>query len=258
MSCALVNRGHHNFSTTFIELSTISVRQSPSSQQPCILHEHTTLKSSAHMKTVLHVGCGIPLADKLHAAFRGEGWSQIRLDIDPSVKPDIVTTMTNMPEISTASVDAVWSSHNLEHLYAHEVPLALAEFRRVLKPDGFALITLPDLQQVALLIADGKLDEPAYISKAGPISALDMVYGLRPALARGTTFMAHRCGFTAKTLMKGLEDARFAHVIVQRYRRSFELWALAFKRTPSEADVAVVAAATIEARRGPTTPLPAA
>jgi SAM-dependent methyltransferase len=210
------------------------------------------------MKTVLHVGCGIPRADKLHAAFRGEGWSEIRLDINPNVKPDIVTTMTKMPEVSTESVDAVWSSHNLEHVYAHEVPLALTEFRRVLKPDGFALITLPDLQQVALLIANDKLDEPAYVSPAGPISPLDMVYGLRPALARGVTFMAHRCGFTAKTLMKSLEDARFAHVIVHRYRPSFELWALAFKRKPKEADAAAIAAATIEARRGPATPLPAA
>jgi len=32
-----------------------------------------------------------------------------------------------MPMVASRSYDAIWSSHNLGHLYAHEVPLALAE-----------------------------------------------------------------------------------------------------------------------------------
>ena len=36
--------------------------------------------------------------------------------------------MTDMSMVDSAAVDAVWSSHNLEHLYAHEVPVALGEF----------------------------------------------------------------------------------------------------------------------------------
>jgi len=50
----------------------------------------------------------------------------------------------------------------LAPLRAHEVPLALAEFKRVLKPDGFALITLPELEAVASLVLDQGLDEVAY------------------------------------------------------------------------------------------------
>ena len=38
------------------------------------------------------------------------------------------------------SVDAILSSQNIEHLYPHEVALALKEFLRVLRPDGFAVI----------------------------------------------------------------------------------------------------------------------
>jgi predicted SAM-dependent methyltransferase len=47
-----------------------------------------------------------------------------------------------MSALATGSVDAVVSSHNMEHLYPHEVPLALAEFVRVLKPDWRALAVL--------------------------------------------------------------------------------------------------------------------
>jgi len=71
------------------------------------------------------------------------------LDIDPSVAPDIVGTMTDMSAVATASIDAIFSSHNIEHLYPHEVPIALAEFLRVLKDDGFAVVTCPDLRSQA-------------------------------------------------------------------------------------------------------------
>jgi hypothetical protein len=45
------------------------------------------------------------------------------------LNPDIVGTMTDMSAVADASVDALFSSHNIEHLYPHEVPVALAEFR---------------------------------------------------------------------------------------------------------------------------------
>lgn len=57
--------------------------------------------------------------------------------------------MTAMPEVPAASVDAIFFSHNIEYLEAHEEPIALAEFRRVLRPGGFVLITCPDLKAIA-------------------------------------------------------------------------------------------------------------
>ncbi len=183
-------------------------------------------------KLVLHVGCGQYNPNKLHAAFRGEEWTEVRLDIDEGVRPDVVATMTDMPMVEPESVDAVWSSHNLEHLHAHEVPIALGEFYRVLKPGGFALMTLPDLQQVAALVAQGKLEDVASTSPAGPIAAIDMIYGHRASIARGNTFMAHKTGFTARTLGLVLRKAGFVRVRV-RQGKSFDLWAVAHK--PSEA-----------------------
>jgi len=132
------------------------------------------------MNTFLHVGSGPKRKDRTTKALSSADWTELRFDIDESVQPDLVGTMTDMSSVSTESVDAVFSSHNIEHLYPHEVPVALSEFLRVLKPDGFAVITCPDLQAVCALVAEDKLTEPAYTSPAGPIAPLDILYGHRP------------------------------------------------------------------------------
>jgi SAM-dependent methyltransferase len=179
-------------------------------------------------KTLLHVGCGRNRKDRTTAAFNTPEWEERRLDIDESVAPDIVGTMTDMSAVASASVDAIFSSHNIEHLYPHEVPTALSEFRRVLRDDGFIVITCPDLQSVCELIAEDRLTEPAYQSPAGPIAPLDILYGFRPAMARGNLYMAHRCGFTRKVLGATLQAAGFGTVaLLRRPRPFFDLFALA-------------------------------
>ena len=182
----------------------------------------------AACKTVLNVGCGYPLRQRLHRHFHGSEWREIRLDVDPDVHPDIVCSMTDMSPVAANSVDAIWSSHNLEHLQRHEVPLALAEFIRVLKPQGLLLLTLPDLQQVAQLVVEDRLEDQAYSSSSGPITALDMIFGHTASLARGNSFMAHRSGFTAQTLRRVLMETGFVEVGLRR-GTSFDLWATAYK-----------------------------
>ncbi len=193
-------------------------------------------------KTFLHVGCGPARKEQAGPGFRGEEWQELRLDIDPSVQPDIVGTMTDMSAVADESVDAVYSSHNIEHLYPHEVPLALAEFRRVLKDDGFVVLTCPDLQSVAALVAEDKLTEPAYVSPAGPIAPLDILYGLRSAMAAGNLYMAHRCGFTMRVLMGTLQAAGFQGVVGRQRPQVFDLWALATKSAMDEAALRKMAA----------------
>jgi predicted SAM-dependent methyltransferase len=190
--------------------------------------------------TVLHVGCGPKNPAKLPAPFRSEAWKEIRFDIDPKVKPDVTGTMTDMSGFAGDSVDAVYSSHNLEHLYVQEIPLALKEFLRVLKRSGFVLITCPDLQSIAALVADDKLIEPAYTSAAGPISPFDMIYGHRASLMRGNLHMAHRSGFTARLLAVTLREIGFGHVVVARDRGNFALWALATKALWPEAETKAI------------------
>ncbi len=151
-------------------------------------------------KTFLYIGCGPKRKDKTTRAFNTDAWRELRLDIDARVDPDIMGSMTNMSTVADASVDAIFSSHNIEHLYPHEVGLALNEFRRVLRPDGFLVVTCPDLQAVCRLVAEDKLLEPAYTAPAGPIAPLDILYGHRSPMARGNLYMAHRCGFTQRVL----------------------------------------------------------
>lgn len=187
------------------------------------------------MQTFLHVGCGPKRKDRTTAAFNTPEWNEVRLDIDQSVSPDITGTMTDMSKVADASVDAVFSSHNIEHLYPHEVPLALKEFLRVLRPDGFLVVTCPDLQSVCALVAEDKLTEPAYDSPAGPITPLDILYGHRPPMAQGNLYMAHRCGFTRKVLTGTLQACGFAAVGAKRRVHPFyDLWAVATKSAMSE------------------------
>ena len=190
------------------------------------------------MNTFLHVGCGQKRKDRTTRGFNTEHWRELRFDIDESVKPDLVGTMTDMASVESESVDAIFSSHNIEHLYPHDVPVALAEFLRVLKPNGFAVITCPDLQAVCALVAEDKLTEPAYTSPAGPIAPLDILYGLRSSMQRGNLYMAHRCGFTQKVLTATLQSTGFKRVAsIKRAAPYFDLWALATKADLNEVEL---------------------
>ncbi|HEV7998213.1 MAG TPA: methyltransferase domain-containing protein [Stellaceae bacterium] len=179
-------------------------------------------------RTVLNVGCGYPLRQRLHKHFHGQEWREVRLDINPAVQPDVLCSIIDMRPVASASVDAVWSSHNLEHVHRHEVPAALGEFIRVLKPGGLLLLTVPDLQQVAEMVAADRLEDAAYLSPSGPVSPLDMIFGHTPSLARGYPFMAHKTGFTRRSLHELLAETGFVEVQV-RCGGSFDLWATAYK-----------------------------
>lgn len=178
-------------------------------------------------KKFLHVGCGPARKPHVAACFRPDEWQEIRLDIDPDATPDIVASMLDMAAVPDAAVDGVFSSHNIEHLQPHEVALALGEFRRVLKDDGWLVLTCPDLESVCRAVADGRLLEPLYISPVGPIAPLDILYGHRPALAAGNVYMAHRTGFTLPTLLAAIHAAGFATIVGAARPAAFDLWVVA-------------------------------
>ena len=188
------------------------------------------------MPKLLHIGCGPKRKDQTTRGFNTPDWTEIRLDIDPSVSPDVTGTMTDMSAVTSESVDAIFSSHNIEHLYPHEVPVAVKEFLRVLKPEGFAVITCPDLQSVCALMAQDKLTDAAYSAPAGPIAPLDILYGLRPQMAEGNLDMADCCGFTQKVLDGTLRSCGFQTVasMARGMPPYFDLWAVASKSARSE------------------------
>jgi predicted SAM-dependent methyltransferase len=181
---------------------------------------------SASMKRLLNAGSGPGPARRIARMVGEQGWEEVRFDIDPEVKPDVLGSILDLGgSFEPQSFDAVWSSHVLEHLYAHEVFPTLRQFHRVLKPDGFALIMSPDIESVAQFIVEHGIAAIAYNSPAGPIRPLDMLYGHSRAIEEGHVYMAHRTGFTAERLGNLLLMAGFPTVSVRT--ENFEVCALA-------------------------------
>ena len=148
------------------------------------------------MRTLLHVGCG-----KTPPPTWLDGFSEVRLDIDPSVQPDITASMLDLGAIGP--FDALYSSHALEHLYPHEVLVALREFRRVLKPGGAVIVVVPNLEGIKAT------EDVVFVSPGGPISGLDMIYGMSGRVAENP-YMAHHYGFVRETLQDVMEQAGFS------------------------------------------------
>jgi SAM-dependent methyltransferase len=142
-------------------------------------------------KSVLVVGSGHDAGEYW------EGYRVTRLDIDPETHPDIVASMTDMGAIGPFS--AVYCSHALEHLYPHDVPTALAEFRRVLVPGGVAVVVVPDLEGVA------PTDD---VLPGTGLCGLHLFYG-DASLIPTQPYMAHHCGFVASTLEAAMTAAGF-------------------------------------------------
>ena len=165
--------------------------------------------------SLLHVGCG----SESVPAFMS-GFVETRLDIDASKNPDIVASMLDMGEIG--EYDCVYCCHALEHLYPFEVKIALQEFKRCLKPGGYAIVFVPDLEDVEAT-QDVILNAPC-----GPISGLDMIYGYSKAMREGNLFMAHKCGFVAKTLEQAFDGLGFSKVEAKRLV-NYNLMAVAVK-----------------------------
>ena len=190
-----------------------------------------------HMK-LLHVGCGDKTIAQTTAGFNNGEWAEIRYDIDTQVNPDITGSMLDMKDVIDGSVDAVFSSHNIEHLYPHQVQIALSEFCRVLKQDGFVIITCPDLVSICELVVKDKLTEPAYTSPAGPIAPIDMIYGFRTAIENGNEYMAHKCGFTQSVIKGCLKSAGFsATVSTRRGHPYYDLWIAGYKIKKNREDL---------------------
>jgi SAM-dependent methyltransferase len=176
-------------------------------------------------RVLVNVGCGPRNDSKLPGYFND--WRQLRVDIDAAVQPDILADLTDLSPIPDASADAVWAAHCVEHLYEHQVKIALGEFRRVLRDDGFACVIVPDLQIVAQYVAADRLHETLYDSPAGPVTPHDILFGFGAAIAGGRTSMAHRCGFTPTMLQRCFSELTWGEVLLRRRSAELELVAVA-------------------------------
>lgn len=185
------------------------------------------------MKTVLHVGCGPQDIRSLPFYFNSGEWSEVRYDIDESVSPDILGDLRDLSFFEDESLDAIYSSHNIEHVSEYEVQVVLSGFFKKLKKDGFCTILCPDIKSVAEEVLKGNLNTPLYQSSAGPISAIDIIYGHQAALKNGKYYMAHKTAFTAEILAQNLIMAGFSFVHMVR-DKFYGLHAVAFLTADEE------------------------
>jgi len=176
----------------------------------------------------LHVGPGFLNKQNLDG-FNSGDWQEIRYDVDESAKPDIRGSIIDMSEIDSDSYDAVYSAHNIEHVYPHQVPQVLAEFLRVLRPSGFLVISCPCLSTVARAVVDNRLMEPLYESSMGPVSPIDIIYGHRKSLMQGQKHMAHKTGFTYSSLNNFLHEVGFKKCYGGSVASQYAISIVAFK-----------------------------
>jgi len=163
-------------------------------------------------------------------------WDHILLDIDPVGSPDIVCDARELQTLKSRQFHAVYCSHNLEHYYHHEVPKVLQGFRHVLKPTGFAMISVPDMESVVRTVVEQGLDlddELYELDNGIGILVRDVFYGwgLQMELS-GQDYYAHKTGFSQKSLEALLKLNGFRYFWVQR--TPFNLTVVAFLRKPSK------------------------
>jgi hypothetical protein len=188
------------------------------------------VEAVAHHRRLLNVG-GQSRAIQLPAAYGT--FEQVLLDLDPDVGADIVLDIRQLTNLEPQQFDAVYCSHNLEHVRQHEVPVVLAGFRHVLKPGGLAHIIVPDLQELMLACVQQEIDLDGllYESPMGPITPLDVLYGHGGMIAQsGQDFYAHRTGFSRRTLANVVEASGFGPMFCQQ--GNLELNLITFNGNP--------------------------
>jgi predicted SAM-dependent methyltransferase len=73
------------------------------------------------------------------------GWKIF--NIRPGKNVDFVGNCTDLSQFANGAAESIYASHIIEHLgHRHELPTALAEIRRVLRPGGSFYVSVPDLE----------------------------------------------------------------------------------------------------------------
>ena len=113
--------------------------------------------------------------------------------------------LTRPLPLPDASVEAVFSSHVLEHLFADEVQRLVHELRRVLAPGGICRVIVPDLEKIV-----------SRYDRHDPAAFLNEIFevGERRKIAT-----AHHTGFTGPSLIKLFTSAGFTDASIEGYRQ---------------------------------------
>lgn len=180
-----------------------------------------------NQKIVLNIGSGQSSVRDFTKFFNE--WSELRGDI-AEINPDIVIDIRTLENISNESVDAIWACHVIEHCHWHEQPMIMNNFRRVLKPDGFAVIIVPNLGSIGQFMNTDLMTPLYQIYNGDYITPMDIIYGYRWSKNSNddkyNTAMTHKIGFNFSLLNNLIHSHNMFGVIKDD---GYQLTALAWK-----------------------------
>ncbi|MDP2143559.1 MAG: methyltransferase domain-containing protein [Gallionella sp.] len=102
------------------------------------------------------------------------------------------------------TVDAIFSSHVLEHLFIDEVERLISECRRVLKPGGVCRVVVPDLEKIVALY--------------DPNDPRKFITDIYEVATRSAVKNSHHCAFTGAFLTSLFTQAGFSKCSVLSYK----------------------------------------
>jgi predicted SAM-dependent methyltransferase len=131
----------------------------------------------------------------------GCGWDKregfLNIDLHEWHKPDLVGDVTNLPELPSGHFTYLLAQDVLEHLERSKVPVALAEWARLLAPDGTIELRLPSVLHLMQLLA-----KPEYRPAEKATEILHLLFG-----TQAYTGDFHLSGFTPTLLVALMRDA---------------------------------------------------
>jgi predicted SAM-dependent methyltransferase len=139
---------------------------------------------------------------KLHIGGRGPspGWEL--MNARPGEGVNHVGNANDLSRFADNSLDAIYSSHVLEHLDYHmEITNTLKDWLRALKPGGLVQISVPDLAVLARLLGDDRLD------KGQRFQVMRMIFG-----GHTHEYDYHQTGLTEEFLTDFLQQAGFVQI----------------------------------------------
>lgn len=120
---------------------------------------------------------------------------------------DVIMNAHEIPS-QTNRVELIEMHHVLEHLSQNDVILTLNECKRVLKPNGFLILSVPDLEACLKLF----LKSP-YDVQFGSI--IKMIYG-----SQEHDGMFHKSGYTSRRLKYLIENVGFKILSMEKNIRT--------------------------------------
>jgi SAM-dependent methyltransferase len=127
-----------------------------------------------------------------------------KLDWDANI---LVHDLTKPFPWSDSSVDAIYSSHTLEHFDKEEGRAFLEECHRVLRGSGILRIVVPDLRALVLDYTEGRIHADDFIAKLGVLPGGNSG-SLKKRLAPLVQF-PHKCMYDASRLAEILDEVGF-------------------------------------------------